>query len=250
MGKIDDLTKCMALALLNYSDDFGYFLADPILVRNFCRPFDEDSTNTRRALDELSRIGWIQLSDSENHGIIGKVVNFSIHQKIDRVTLSKIEKYFDSTRIRRGLDEDSLQEGKGKEGKGVTPTAYSVVPKLKLHPETVKGGDSDPLYNAIWESFLSVAERFANYQKEGQCTKAICKACRNLNPDDPESVARKVLSKYRELTQSQDRFFGNQPFTPAGLSPLVERVWAYCIKDEAGEEAFQEALRGLENIPF
>jgi hypothetical protein len=117
MGRLDDSIKCMALALLNLADDEGYFLADQILVRNFARPFDEDSTITRRCLDALLKVDWISVWEHPTHGPIGRVENFNKHQKIDRKTSSKLKVYFDSTIIRRVIYEDSLQEGKGKEGK-------------------------------------------------------------------------------------------------------------------------------------
>lgn len=118
MGKLDDATKCLAIALLNFADDYGYFMADPILVRNFCRPFDEDSTNVRRGLETLEKIGWISLKSSENHGTIGLVINFRSHQKIDRPSPSKIEKYFDSTNPRRILDDGSTLERNREQGTG------------------------------------------------------------------------------------------------------------------------------------
>lgn len=110
--------------------------------------------------------------------------------------------------------------------------------------------ESDPLYTAIWDSFLSITPRFANYQKEGACTKAIAKSCRNLNPEDPGSVAKAVLAKYLALTKSREKLYSGQPFTPSGLSPHVERVWALCVKDSEGRQAYEEALNGLSNIPL
>ena len=125
MGRLDDASKIMALALLNFADDEGYFLADPILIRNFARPFDEDSSSTRRALETLSRVGWIEVVDHPTHGPIGQIVNFEKHQRIDRPTPSKIRDYFDSSIIRRGLDEGSPLEGNREQGKeqGTTTTA-------------------------------------------------------------------------------------------------------------------------------
>jgi len=107
MGRLDDASKCLAIALLNFADDEGYFFADPILVRNQCRPFDDDSTSTRRALGTLVKSGWIIIKKDAQHGDIGKVVNFNAHQKIDRLTPSKIKTYFDSSKDRRVFDDDS-----------------------------------------------------------------------------------------------------------------------------------------------
>lgn len=133
MGRLDDCSQCVAIALLNLADDDGYFFADPAAVRSFVRPFDDDSTNVRRALDTLSKAGWIQVRKHPVMGAVGRVVNFTEHQKIDRPKPSEIIQYFaenadetaiddQSTNARRTLDDQSLLEGKGreqgKEGKG------------------------------------------------------------------------------------------------------------------------------------
>jgi hypothetical protein len=124
IGRLEDGVKTLALALLNFADDEGYFLADPILIRNFARPFDEDSTNTRHYLDVLSNIGWIEVKNGSDHGQIGRVVNFKKHQKIDRPSASKIMIYFDSTNPRRILSDGSLLEqgtGNREQGKEIPP---------------------------------------------------------------------------------------------------------------------------------
>lgn len=114
MGKLDDATKCLALALLNFSDDEGYFLADPVLVRSFARPFDEDSTITQRGLAQLEKSDWIEVSEHPSHGAIGRVVNFTSHQNVDRGKPSKIKEYFESSNDRRMIvDESALEQGTG-----------------------------------------------------------------------------------------------------------------------------------------
>jgi hypothetical protein len=135
MSKQYDGVRLMAIGLLNYADDEGYFLADPILVRNDLRPFDESSSNTLGMLTALSKIGYIEIADSETHGAIGRIVNFTKHQRIDRANDSKISPYFDSTKIRRAFDELSLQEGKGREGKGSGKDVLFDSPKIHSEPE-------------------------------------------------------------------------------------------------------------------
>lgn len=121
MARQDPEVRLLALALLNYADDEGYFLADPMLVRGACCPFVESSSTIRRWLARLSDVGWIALSSETPHGVIGMVVNFEEHQKIDRAKPSQIKTYWiddESTIDRRLIDDASLLEGKGKEGKG------------------------------------------------------------------------------------------------------------------------------------
>lgn len=120
-GRLTDATKWIAVALLNHADDEGYFRADPAVVRGAIAPFVEASTSIRRALDECSRVGWIELREHPTQGWIGRIVNFAKHQRIDRPSASRIKDYwqFDepSTSPRRILDEPSLPEG-NREGKG------------------------------------------------------------------------------------------------------------------------------------
>ncbi len=150
LAKLDDGARLLAIGLLNLADDDGYFLAHPTLVRNALRAFDEDSTKTRRALETLSKVGWIEIREHPEQGQIGKVVNFAKHQRIDRPTASKLSTYFDSTSPRRVLDEPSLLEGKGKEqgkeqgkeGEAASPTAPRFVPPTReqLNLEAAKLG--------------------------------------------------------------------------------------------------------------
>lgn len=115
IANLDDGARLLAIGLLNLADDDGFFLANPTLVRNALRPFDEDSTRTRRALDTLSKVGWIEVREHPEQGQVAKVVNFAKHQRIDRPTPSKLATYFNSTSPRRALDEPSTLERKGKE---------------------------------------------------------------------------------------------------------------------------------------
>ena len=124
MGRMDGQAQALALGLLNLSDDEGYFQADASVVRSALRPFDDESTTTRRCIDELSRVGWIEVRKHATHGAIGRVVNFAKHQRIDRPKDSNLKQYWDDGRIdessttnRRIIDDESTLEG-NREGKG------------------------------------------------------------------------------------------------------------------------------------
>ena len=180
MGRVDDSSKCMALALLNFADDEGYFLADPNLVRSSCRPFDDDSTITRRCLATLSKSGWIEVKEHPTHGSIGVVVNFTGHQNIDRSKASKLSIYFlddESSNPRRSIA--SGREGKGMEGNGktVTPRRWPWMNKhdddvvettqqvMEIYPDKSNrqpNGDSIPKANSA-----DLAERLGEIKKQG-----------------------------------------------------------------------------------
>jgi hypothetical protein len=116
LSRLPDGGRLAAIGLLNLADDAGYFLADPALIRSALWPFDEDSSNARRALDDLSKAGYIEVRDSQTHGPIGLVVNFLKHQKIDRPSPSKLASYYNSTSLRRGLAagmDQGMDQGTG-----------------------------------------------------------------------------------------------------------------------------------------
>ena len=113
MARQDDATKLLALGLLNYADDEGYFYACPSLVRSALRPFDDDSTIVRRSIEKLSKIGFIEVREHSTHGPVGMVLSFADHQRVDRPKASIIKELFDSTNVRRSIDDQSTLEGKG-----------------------------------------------------------------------------------------------------------------------------------------
>lgn len=130
LAALPDFTRLMAVALLNYADDEGYFLASAPLIRGNLFPFEDDSTKILRTLEELSKVGWIKLGKDETGRQVGFVVNFRKHQKIDRANASKLKgsTTFDevSTIVREPVAEDSLLEwnrdqGSGRGSEGIPP---------------------------------------------------------------------------------------------------------------------------------
>lgn len=118
MSKASDEARLGAIGLLNLADDEGYFLASPGVVRSFIWPLDEDSTKARRVLDELSRLGYVEVRQHAEQGEVGRVTHFARHQRVDRANPSKLKAYFNSTKDRRTLDEQSSTDqgsGNGRE---------------------------------------------------------------------------------------------------------------------------------------
>ena len=175
MGRQTDAVKTMALALLNLADDEGYFYADPSTVRAFARPFDDSSATSQGCIADLSNIGYIEVVEHPVRGPIGKVVSFMEHQHIDRPKPSRIKEFFvrDASTMNRGRVVDaSLQERKGKEGKGTegNPRADDLIARIRaigewrdgrssvvesaLVNELIAGADPTALFNSlskIWD---------------------------------------------------------------------------------------------------
>lgn len=121
LSSISDFARLLAIALLNYSDDDGYFLANTILIRGACFPFLDDSKKIQRALQELSKIEFLELGNLDDGRDVGRIINFRKHQRIDKPQKSKLKeksKFQEhSTNIQRTLQEhsDSILGGNGME---------------------------------------------------------------------------------------------------------------------------------------
>lgn len=119
MAVLPDFTRLMALALLNYADDHGYFWANPAMVRGALFPFDEDSSKVRRAFAQLAAEGYLVLGTTADGREAGFIVNFAKHQRVDRKQDSEIQPLMiHSTNDRRTIDDQSLLDRKGLEGIG------------------------------------------------------------------------------------------------------------------------------------
>jgi len=79
--------RLVAIALLNYADDTGVFLANGRVFKGALFPFDDD-LNVFDAFSELSRIGFVGFAEHSGK-ILGKVLNFLAHQRIDKPQKSR-----------------------------------------------------------------------------------------------------------------------------------------------------------------
>jgi hypothetical protein len=138
---LPESTHMLAGALLNYADDFGYFNANPALVKAECCPLREPSVSIPESLRSLQEIGYIALGTCEKGRTYGRINNFSEHQRVSHPSKSKIqgmtitwedsgnppEKFQSPQEILRP------EQGKeqGKEGKGEGASRRFVPPSLE-----------------------------------------------------------------------------------------------------------------------
>lgn len=135
LSSICPFSRLAAIALLNFADDKGYFVCNHLVIRGELFPFEEDSTNVRRAIEDLSRIGFISVGKADNGKTYGHIVNFTDHQRVDRPQASEIAGldivWNDSTNVRRKIDEPSTTEAEAdteKEGKRKAVRQAAFVP--------------------------------------------------------------------------------------------------------------------------
>lgn len=108
----------LAIGLLNYADDEGYFNANPALIKADIFPIRELSATIPELLSELSKHKYIELFTGSDNKNYGKVTKFVEHQYINRPTPSKIKELFlipNNSLIPHG-DVTAGRERKGKEG--------------------------------------------------------------------------------------------------------------------------------------
>lgn len=123
MSEVSEAACLLAIGLLNYADDEGYFNANPKLIKAAIFPIREQSGSIPVLMRELSSVGYISLFSGHDGKIYGLVNNFSKHQVINKAKKSII-KDLCAFPYEYGSDTEQLppgREGKGKEGKGKTP---------------------------------------------------------------------------------------------------------------------------------
>lgn len=151
LAGVPDFTRLLAIALLNYADDAGYFWANPTLIRGALFPFDEDSTRIRRGLAQLAAVGYLMVGKCPDGREAGVVVSFLKHQKIDKPTPSEIQPLVtfaeDSPSLPLGFDEDSLLDRKGKDRKGKDILRGPAAPRARneMFDSLSVATDGDPL---------------------------------------------------------------------------------------------------------
>jgi hypothetical protein len=87
MASVSRDARLVGIALLNYADDDGIFLANDRVFRGALFPFDDD-LNIENAFRELSWIGFVAFAEHSGK-ILGKIMNFRAHQRIDKPQKSR-----------------------------------------------------------------------------------------------------------------------------------------------------------------
>lgn len=91
---LSELDALVALALLNYADDEGRFIAEVECIKALCftyRPVTAE--DLERSLHALARIQWVTLYEAEIDGIparVGCIVKFKDHQTINKPQKSSL----------------------------------------------------------------------------------------------------------------------------------------------------------------
>ncbi len=156
MTSLPPLTRLLAIGLLNWADDEGYFLASAKLIRGSILPFEDDSSIIPRMLYELSSVGWITLGTDSQGREVGHVTNFSKHQRVDRPQRTKIEGFKgideDSANAHRDVVEQSKEEWNGMERKRKGKDTSPVCVEFELFWEKYPRKESKRDAIKAWQS--------------------------------------------------------------------------------------------------
>jgi len=138
IASLSESACLLAIGLLNYSDDEGYFNANPALIKAAIFPLREPSKTVPSLMQELIHIGYITLYQGEQGRQYGYVNNFNKHQRVDKPKPSAIKdlcnQQDESTTILGTIQDESKnnlgrinagKEGKGKEREGERKGTYT-----------------------------------------------------------------------------------------------------------------------------
>lgn len=115
LSLISESACLLAIGLMNYSDDEGFFNANPLLIKAAVFPIRETSGTVPVLLQELYNCGYIDLFSCSDGKSYGKIVNFGKHQVINKPKASKI-KTLALIPYKYGIENELVPPG--KEGKG------------------------------------------------------------------------------------------------------------------------------------
>lgn len=120
LSLITESACLLAIGLMNYSDDEGFFNANPLLIKAAVFPIRETSSSIPVLLQELSNCGYVELFTEQNSvsngKLFGRIKNFTKHQVVNKPKPSKI-KSLDLVPYKYGTHTESIPPGKERKGK-------------------------------------------------------------------------------------------------------------------------------------
>lgn len=133
MAEVSEAACLLAIGLLNYADDEGYFNANPKLIKAAVFPIREPSSPIPVLIRELSSRGYLSIFSTPDGKHFGLINNFSKHQVINKPKDSKIkvmqlvpESYGSNTgELPPGMDQGS---GNGKDNPRSNAQAREAAP--------------------------------------------------------------------------------------------------------------------------
>lgn len=234
----------LAIGLLNYADDEGFFKANPKLVEAAIFPLRELSLSIHGALIELSNIGYIRLCEGDDGKKYGEIVNFNKHQKVNRPNPSKIKdlcKFTEDSLKTHGILTDGIGIGKGI-GKGIGRDLCAPA----INPAETKKPES-----GSYQKFLSIYPKSGNFHSP-QLQSAFFEQVHKADGEEVIFSAVELYTKYLNATNEQQRFI---PKPEKWLNEeqwrtdwLLERRKYFDSQDKADPEELESIMKGAKYV--
>lgn len=137
MAELSEPACLLAIGLLNYADDEGYFNANPKLIKAAVFPIREPSVPIPVLIRELSNCGYLSMFSTSDGKQFGAITNFLKHQVVNKPKESKI-KCLPLIPYEYGTDTGLLPAGKGS-GIRESKTPLSAREEIQIPPVVVPG---------------------------------------------------------------------------------------------------------------
>lgn len=133
LSTVSEPARLLALGLLNYADDEGYFQSNPALITAALCPLRAYSVPIPELLIELSVINFVKIYQRDDGKLIGHVCNFLRHQKVNRPNPSKLKQFMARSVILHGAVTPGMGKGIGMgRGSGFTESGERPKPALSI----------------------------------------------------------------------------------------------------------------------
>lgn len=201
LSSVSETACLLAIGLLNFADDEGYFIYNEKLINSTLFPIREGYITTPVALQELLNIEYIKMFTPKPSVKIGLVVNFKKHQVINHPTPSKIKCLALPERYRNdpvAIPSRARMEGKGREG--------------NVHPHHVEVDEAD---EAEFQLFISA---YPSNKRRG--LQEIKKAWATMTATERQSSTKNLPAwlAFHEWKKEGGRFI------PQALAYLIDRI--------------------------
>lgn len=139
MADLSEPACLLAIGLLNYADDEGYFNANPKLIKAAVFPIREPSVPITVLIRELSNCGYLTMFSTQDGKHFGAITNFLKHQVVNKPKESKI-KNLALTPYEYGTDTGQVPVGMDQ-GSGIreSKTPLSAREEIQIPPVVIPG---------------------------------------------------------------------------------------------------------------
>lgn len=235
MARLKDQTKLLALGITSLADDEGYFYAEPRMVRNAIRPFDDYLEITIEAINELVAIGYLKIRKHHTHGYVGMIESFQANQSINKPKQSKIKAFYDNgtdtVSIRDEYRSDTVVESDDVRNEEATDISEHVtqtelvdykqntqeIDELFMGRPKIFEGKGDDILREIWE-LCPVIGRSRSSKKQ------VSDAWRGISKKD-KPTNEYLKQSFEKWTISEDWTKDNGQYVPALHLWFKNRKW-------------------------